>query len=271
MRASNLTISIPYAGCDKNCPYCVSQMTGLIKPNVDLMFRNISKVRTLASAAQVTNVLFTGKGEPCLNFKDLAFFLRKFNDFPCELQTNGILLNERLWNVQSLRTSGLDIVAISIDNINQFSQYNKLFAMIKKVGMTSRVTLNITKKIPETIRFDDIIEYCKFYNVDQLLLSNVVIPRGVGISKYTEWIANNTNPAQYDRMVEQMVTALAEEGTFLRSTEFGMKIWDYRGISVTSSDYCIQDSNKNNDIRSLIFLEDGHLYTSWASNASRIF
>ena len=31
MRANNLTISVPYKGCDKDCPYCVSKMTGYME------------------------------------------------------------------------------------------------------------------------------------------------------------------------------------------------------------------------------------------------
>jgi hypothetical protein len=98
-----------------------------------------------------------------------------------------------------------------------------------------------------------------------------VIPNNVPKSKYTMWIRDNTNPAQYDTMVDKMREELAKHGTFIRSTEFGMLIYDYMGISVTTSDYCIQDNSQNIDIRSLIYLDDGHLYTSWNSKASRLF
>ena len=271
MRAANLTISIPYKGCDKNCPYCVSQMTGITKTNTPLMMRNINKVKTLARAAQVTNVLFTGKGEPCLNWERLLDYINEFRNFPCELQTNGIILNNDHNKVDILFLAGLDVVALSIDKLDQFPKYSMLFDRIQDVGMTSRVTLNVTNMIPETTTFQDIVSQCLIFGIDQLLLRNIVIPNNVPESKYTKWIQDNTNPAQYDTMVEQMKSELLFRGKFLRSTEFGMLIYDYKGISVTTSDYCIQDNNKNVDIRSLIYLDDGHLYTSWNSKASRLF
>ena len=271
MRAANLTISIPYNGCDKNCDYCVSKMTGSIETNTDLMLRNINKVKTLARAAQITNVLFTGKGEPCLNWEELVDYIKEFKDFPCELQTNGIILNNNINLVDTLQFYGLDVVALSIDKLEQFSEYSKLFKRIQDVGMTSRVTLNITNMIPEITTFRDVVVQCIAHGVDQLLLRNIVIPNNVPKSKYTKWIRDNTNPSQYDTMVDEMREELAKNGKFLRSTEFGMLIYDYMGISVTTSDYCIQDNSKNIDIRSLIYLDDGHLYTSWNSKASRLF
>ena len=271
MRAANLTISIPYKGCDKNCPYCVSKMTGSVKTNTPLMMRNINKVKTLARAAQVTNVLFTGKGEPCLNWLQLVDYIDEFKEFPCELQTNGIILNNNINLVDALQHYGLDVVALSIDKLEQFSEYKNLFKRIQDVGMTSRVTLNVTNMIPEVTTFRDVVVQCLAYGVDQLLLRNIVIPNNVPKSKYTMWIRDNTNPAQYDTMVDEMREELAKHGTFIRSTEFGMLIYDYMGISVTTSDYCIQDNSQNIDIRSLIFLDDGHLYTSWNSKASRLF
>jgi len=271
MRAANLTISIPYEGCDKNCDYCVSKMTGSIETNTDLMLRNINKVKTLARAAQVTNVLFTGKGEPCLNWEELVDFIAKFKDFPCELQTNGIILNNNINLVDTLQFYGLDVVALSIDKLEQFSEYSKLFKRIQDVGMTSRVTLNITNMIPEITTFQDVVLLCIAYGVDQLLLRNIVIPNNVPKSKYTKWIREYTNPAQYDKMVALMNEELRKNGKFLRSTAFGMSIWDYKGISVTNSDYCIQENSNDVDIRSLIFQEDGHLYTNWNSKASRLF
>jgi hypothetical protein len=46
---------------------------------------------------------------------------------------------------------------------------------------------------------------------------------------------------------------------------------DVGGIAVTFFEYCVQDSNGEDDIRSLIYNQDGHLYTTWNSPASMIF
>ena len=271
MRAANLTISIPYLGCDKNCPYCVSKMTGYPKPNSGKLRRNIDKTKTLARAAQVTNVMITGKGEPTLNWNTLLDIIERFQEWPVELQTNGLLLAKHLDKVNTLAVYGLDVVAISIDKIEQFNDFKDLFKRIQDVGMTSRVTLNVTKMIPRTATFNYFISICKQHNIDQFLLRNIVAPTHAQVSEYTEWIKENTSQAHYDKLVGEMNVCLDKFGLFLRETEFGMKIYDYRGVSITRSDYCIQDSSTVNNLRSLILMDDGHVYTNWYSKASRLF
>jgi len=59
--------------------------------------------------------------------------------------------------------------------------------------------------------------------------------------------------------------------SFVRSIPFGAKIYDINGISLTYFEYCIQESSSDSNIRSLIYREDGHLYTSWDKLGSIIF
>jgi len=270
MKAANLTISVPYKGCDKNCPYCVSQMTGMVKSNPSLMMRNLPKVQTLANHAQVSSVLITGKGEPCLNMDATLRFIREFNKYPVELQTNGIYLDENRYYLTEFYNFGLDILAVSIDEIRQIREYSGLFKTTKDLGMTTRLCLNVTKKIPSNIAFNGLVTLCKNNHVDQLLLRNITKPKFARESGYTKWIDMNTSQIQYDTLVAQMEKFLEKFGRLLRRTAFGMEIWEYRGLSITKSSYCIQDANHDADIRSLIFREDGHLYTNWDTKASRI-
>ena len=48
LNVGNLTIAVPYYGCDKNCPYCVSKMTGNYENNINLFYKNLDKVKTVA-------------------------------------------------------------------------------------------------------------------------------------------------------------------------------------------------------------------------------
>lgn len=270
MRAQNLTISVPYKGCDRNCPYCVSQMTGLVESNVALMMRNLLKVQTLARNSKVTSVLITGKGEPCLNMNMTLRFIREFNQYPIELQTNGIFLNNNRYMLTELFNHGLDVLAVSVDELSQIREYHNMFKIVKDLGMTVRACLNITKKIPSNVTFNGLVTLCKNNLIDQILLRNITKPKFAKESGYTKWIDMNTSRIQYDTLVEQMENCVKKFGRFLRQTEFGMEIWEYRGLSITKSSYCIQDSNHSTDIRSLIFMEDGHVYPNWDTVASRI-
>ena len=117
MKANNLSISIPNRGCDKNCPYCVSKMTGHVEFNETLFYRNLLKVFQFSQMAQISSVSLTGKGEPMLNFDAIKIVLETFRKFPIELQTNGIRLKNQPVLIKKLFNYGLDIVAFSFDRI----------------------------------------------------------------------------------------------------------------------------------------------------------
>lgn len=270
LKAENLTISVKNNGCDKNCPYCISKMTGHNKYNKFLVERNLAKVKRIAHLAEVTNVLITGKGEPMMSPEEVFSMIREFNKLPVELQTNGIILNDNLHLVDQLRDAGLDVIAISIDNLATFDNYCELFEKINELGLISRVTLNITNNIPKD--FDKILNLCKYYGIRQLTLRNIVAPTGkIQSNKVKAWILDNTSERAYRELIDEVKKTLGRRGHPLRKLKSGMEIWDIDDISFTFSDYCIQESSNGNDIRSLIFMDDGHLYTTWNSKASIIF
>jgi len=272
MKAGNLTISVPNKGCNKNCPYCVSKITGKTESNVDLMIRNTDKVKTLAKAAQVFCVLLTGKGEPTCNTEMMEFFIKRFAEFSVELQTNGIELFKNPGYLHRLSVMGLNIVAISIDDIEDF--HPDLLKEIQKAGMLSRITFNVTNKLHmpgrsyQDMEFHDLIELCRGH-VDQMTIRNVVVPNNTERCKETIWIEDNVDPSVYQKLEQQMIRACEEHGTLIMKLPYGAFVYDYEGLAVSYSRYCLQDHNNGEDIRSLIFQENGHVYTSWVSGASK--
>ena len=274
MRAQNLAISVPItkAGiCDKNCEYCVSRMTGYMQPNRALMQKNLPKVKELAHVGQVTSVLLTGKGEPTMSRTDLHWLMDEFKHLPTELQTNGLRLSKDLGYLIDLAHAGLNTLAVSIDTLDMFTDYREMFKKSMELGMVTRVTLNVTNKVPRDVRFDTLVELCRMNYIDQLMLRNVVVPSNVPRTKEVRWIEKNVFPNVYFRLQSELKRICEKEGMMIRRLNFGSIVYDYQGISVTYSDYCVQDDNDGKDIRSLIFMEDGHCYTSWNSRASILF
>jgi len=279
MRAQSLSVCIPWAGCDKNCPYCVSQITGLEPSNHTLMMDNLPKVRTLAKAALVSTVLFTSKGEPFVNYGKVLLFLSEFKDYWTEIQTNGIWLSNNLYKLPELQRTGLNIVAVSVDCMRDMNK--DLFKAIRKAGMVCRVTFNITNdsyieytgidRRGDPVTFQNLVDQCKESSVHQMTLRNIVRPNFTEEVKQSKWIEDNVDPLMYERLRKEMIAACESKGQLLRSLEYGSKVYDYEDISVSYSDYCIQDTNEGDDIRSLIFQENGHCYTSWNSKASILF
>ena len=277
MRAQNLAVCVPNKGCNKNCPYCVSKMTGYIDSNYGLMKRNIRKVITIAKQANVTSVLFTGKGEPLINKEELYSLIWDFREFPCELQTNGMVFYKENDVLSELRIRGLDVLALSLDSLSQFQIMREVTRQANELGLIVRVTLNITNTIRNDITWKDLIEQCKAGNIRQLSLRRITIPTGTNPENVcAKWIEEHNGDELYDRLNDELygkslTFARKGIGRPIRNLPYGAVVYDVDGIAVTSFNYCVQDSHKDDGIRSLIFQEDGHLYTTWNSPASMLF
>ncbi len=78
-------------------------------------------------------------------------------------------------------------------------------------------------------------------------------------------------PHKSKSFIDMYIQELAKNGQFQYKLPYGAMLYMYDDISVTYFNYCIQDNHNENDVRSLIFHEDGHLSTSWyGSNYGRI-
>lgn len=277
MKANNLSISIPNYGCNKNCPYCVSRMTGYNIPNRELMYRNMEKVLNIASRSDVNSISFTSKGEIIYLNKSvdvLENFLNTFSPyFSCELQTNGIGLNKTL--IENLYERGLDIIAISIDKFKDIQKFNKIFKYIKSFNMTIRLTVNL---VPDTYIYpmSSYIQECQTFGVDQISFRQITVPNHKIMSNEKSintknWIEKNINQSQVNDFIKNFNFILNQRGEKIRDLPYGVSIYNIDGISITYFDYCIQDKSSDGDVRSLIFHEDGHLSTTWyGSNIGRI-
>lgn len=272
MKANNLSICMPYKGCDMkgHCAnYCISKITGFMeKSDYGYMRRNIDKVRNFAKMANITSVSFTSKGEPMLDKGTLYTLMTEFEGFPLELQTNGIEIKENLTQIIQLSNFGLDVLAISFDTLGQFNEFYEVFKKAHKFNLTTRVTYNITNLTPKGTFIGDLIDLCNAHEVDQFSIRNIVAPNFCKENAQTKWIRENVDESFYSKMKAELERI---EKRLLRTLPYGATLYEVDGVAVTCFDYCVQDNSNDKDVRSLIFAEDGHLYTSWNSLASRIF
>ncbi len=277
MKAQNLTISVPNRGCDKNCPYCISKMTGYTTSDWTLMVKNYPKVIKLAEAANVTNVLLTGKAEPCLNMGELEALLIWFKDFPLELQTNGLWLKNNLTSLQSMAGYGLNVLAISVDSLDQMYQFREVVKHCHYNGVVARVTLNVTQMLKAyMVKLETMIYGAREMGFDQLTIRKIVAPRKIVDTQESadaaKWIKSYADPKHFDSLMNQL-SELAPDAP-IREILFDherISVYDFDGIAVTGFEYCIQEYSNSEEIRSLIFDEDGHVYTAWNSKASILF
>ena len=269
MKAHNLTVSVPADVCDKNCSYCISNITWRAIPDRVLVQRNMEKVKRTADQAGVDNVLITSKNEPFQNYDGLIWTLNKFSDYHLELQTNGIKFNRHPESAcRDLYKAGLNVMAFSIDKIETLEEYAKGFEVINNHKMITRVCINLTNMITDHFTFDRIVDILiKVENIHQVLFRKISYPTHADRENpYVKWIDKNVNPVQYDRLAKQMLVRDLRKLYVIPQT--GVTTYSYKGMSVCFSDYCIQECNQMDDVRSLIYQDNGHLYTNWDDPAS---
>ena len=273
MKAQNLTVCVPTTKqrCDKNCPYCISTITWQTLPNPTLIQTNMPKVKRVADSAGVCSVLVTSKGEPFLNPWGLFWTLNQFKDYWLEIQTNGIQLRTHIHDmIPKLVSTHVNVIALSIDKISEINDAKYLIETLSKWDIITRLCVNVTD-ILMCDKFKDIMKVVENVgNVRQVLFRNINYPSTADPENpAVEWIDNHTPIGAYSNLAIEM---LSMGLNVIREIPLTIiKTYDYNGISVCFSDYCIQESNQSENIRSLILQEDGHLYTNWNSPASILF
>lgn len=272
LTAENLTISIPMLkGCSKGCPYCISKMTGFVKANHELMRRNEDKVRHYAEAAGVSSILLTGKGEPMDNWVDVHHFAMVFKEFVVELQTNGMALLDIASGEEAMDTLaevGVNVIAVSVDNPDSYD-YSSMLQKLHDRGFVTRLCINVSSLLHENWTTQRILEFCWDNHVNHLLLRNISLPLNPLNDRVANWVKENADPDRYAILDQQIMEQARDYGKLIRTTVNGSQIWDIAGISYLASDYCIEETAREKEgVRSLVFLEDGHLYTSWNSKAA---
>lgn len=282
MKANSMSICIPSIMdegffCNKNCPYCVSKMTG--ENRIDRMnfVDKLAKAYNMAHMSQVNSIIITGKTEPLMNMTFVEKVCNMFKNFPIEIQTNGLMLNEKM--VEKLYLLNIDTIAVSMDSPEQFEKMKDIFGVIDDYGMTARITVNLVNDLMNDDKFGEFkgyLDYCKENSVSQLSFRKITIPNYAVDTKASkeaqDWIKQNVDEEQSQVFIWKYKQELKKDGIHLYDLPFGASLYMMDGISCTYFEYCIQDSHTENDIRSLIYYEDGHMATTWyGSNFGRIF
>jgi len=279
MKAHNLTISVPGDKCDKDCGYCISTVTWQPINNMSLMSANLQKVKAFASKVGITNIMFTSKKEPFLAVDKMLWLMHNFKDYWTEVQTNGIYLNRHSEDLaKELMRVKTNIVAFSIDNLGDLAKYRDTFAILSGYGIITRVCFNLVNTITNNHGFYSIMkEVVKEKDkqgvpfIRQVLFRNINYPSTAPKDHpAVKWIDEFVTPSHYITLAEQAVRSGMKRIRVVPHT--GTEIYSYEKLtSVCFSDYCIQETNRTEDIRSIIFQSDGHVYTSWDDPTSILF
>jgi MoaA/NifB/PqqE/SkfB family radical SAM enzyme len=239
----------------------------------------MKKVKEFARTLGVTSVSITGKGEPLLDFETVKEVITFFSEFPIELQTNGIVIKNDQQLLVNLQDVGLNIIAFSIDTLQGLYDLKEAINFALTLGLVVRITVNVTDLLREE-DLDTIISFVKENNIHQINFRNIISPTKCEENSTHQWIQQHAqakiygkkkDETLYESYIHQLFKNYIKNSFSIRKLPYGARIYDVEGISITHFDYCIQERNNDDDIRSIIFMEDGHLYTSWGSKASLLF
>lgn len=277
MKATTLAISIPFSGCNKDCPYCVSKMTWAPQINEDLFWNNLGKALAFANRSQVTDVIITSKGETLL-YPRLKELMQVVDDseFPTALQTNGeILVQKHILSWQDFfQDCGLNVLAISIDSMAQLNELSSILSIFSSpVDFILRATVNLTPEIMEA-DIGEIVAKLAMAGFRQVSFRQLTVPQyrsnRLESHKAAEWIQQKIDPVVFESWNKSYEVFLSG-AQHIRDLPYGSRLYDWNGVSLTYFPLCVQDVSGTDDIRSLIFNQDGHLYSTWSSPASILF
>lgn len=265
MKANNITICVPSCGCTRDCPYCISKMTpdamGVYKFSEDRIKRALRFAQTLGA----TSLLITSRGEPLLNIDDVRKVIRIANEnyMPTEIQTNGDIEEY----VAELAENGLSVYAVSIDNVDQIEEQKELYKCVNENSLILRWTVVLHDETMK-MNFMDWLRLAQSHGVRQLSFRKLTAPINPRDKQPAIWISENVH--NLDSWMGEL-EAYIKNRKIIRTLAFGPKVIEAETVSLTYFPYCIQESGNEEELRSLILREDGHVYTDWNSNASILF
>lgn len=265
MKANNITVCVPSRGCTRDCPYCVSKMTpdsiGVYKFTEERVALSLNFAKTMGA----TSLLVTSRGETLLNFEDVRMVMRiaKEINLPTEIQTNGDVDEY----VRELAESGLSVYAVSIDNAGQVERQKGLYKDIIANSMILRWTV-VLHDVSMKMNVEEWLKLAESHGVRQLTFRKLTVPHSPRDKLPAQWISEHVH--NLEPWMKELDT-FVEKRKVIRTLVFGPKVIEAGSISLTYFPYCIQESGNEEELRSLILREDGHVYTDWNSVASVLF
>lgn len=288
MNIQSLSVVVPNNACINNCKFCCAKMHDECYPNAFKVdegraWKEFNRRMAFARDNGCNTVMLTGNTEPQVNWSFLQRFGREniMLEAPfrwIEIQTTGVMLDEGY--LDFLRDKvGVNVISLSIssfdDEVNHsiiqspHAQDDKfllkpLCKMIKDMGFTLRLSLNLNKWFEQCFFPSQIFEYAKsVYNADQVTCRVLYAD---GNSPQAEWVRNNAVNNSFVKSIEDYIKSCRK----LERLPHGLQKYDVMGMSVIiDADSMAQEDSDS--YKYLILREDCKLYSKWDTPASLIF
>ena len=291
---------IENVGCNQRCKFCVARMTSSPKAekfSEEKYLKKMKRVLKYVKSGGAQTAIITSKGETLLSSKD---YLLKVIDLlekdfgQIDLHTNGSLLTREM--AEDFYDAGLTNITLSVPSLNKdslisitedFVDYKNIIGFCRDVGLAVRLSCVTNKQgVKDLNSMLEYIKEAKLMGAHQIVFRELWIPEGSKQNnpEVYEWSKENFVPLGNFR---ESVEWLEREGKahYIFTLPWGEKVYDIEGMNITcatcttnyynsvcNAGLCGSSStNVSNTIKSVVFLPDGHLYSTWEFEGSMIF
>lgn len=293
MKIQTLSVVVGGAACNARCPFCVSRMTGpMNEPETQkenelidsVNWRNLQIASRLAVRGGCTTAMLTSKGEPTLWPRLITSYLEALGKhFPIlELQTNGITLRKSyedgqqdhylntLYTLFNWYAAGLTTIAISTAHFDHsknqeiygknYGEINsKLINILHEIGFSVRLCcIGIGGYIGDYISLKHMISFAKELKIEQLTYTSVNFPEFSADDEAADWVKKHLPQTR------QIIDCINDSPNASKIMELshGASVYDVDGQNVCINN-CLNNNPIDDNIRNLIYFQDGHLRYRW--------
>ena len=286
-------------GCNQKCKFCIARMTSspeAEKFNEEKYLKKLRRALKYVRSGGAQTAIITSKGETLLSSKD--YLLRIIGllekDFgQIDLHTNGSLLTLKM--AENFYDAGLTNVTLSVPSLNRNDlksitedsvDYNDIVGFCRDVGLTVRLSCVTNKKgVKDLSSMLEYIGKAKLAGAHQIVFRELWVPENSKKNnpEVYKWSQENFIPLGNFR---EFIEGLKKErrAHYIFTLPWGEKVYDIEGMNITcatcttnyynsvcSAELCGNNStNGSNTIKSVVFLPDGHLYSTWEYEGSII-
>ncbi|MCK4592595.1 radical SAM protein [Candidatus Parcubacteria bacterium] len=287
-------------GCNQKCKFCIARMTSSPeagKFNEEKYLKKLGRALKYVKSGNAQTAIITSKGETLLSSKDyllkiIGLLEKDFGQI--DLHTNGSLLTRGM--AENFYDAGLTNVTLSVPSLNRhnlisitedFVDYRNIIGFCRDIGLAVRLSCVTNKQgVKDLSSMLEYIKEAKLIGAHQIVFRELWIPEKSEQSnpEVYRWSQENFIPLGNFR---EFVERLEKEGKahYIFTLPWGEKVYDIEGMNITcatcTTNYynsvcntgsCGSSStNVSNTIKSVVFLPDGHLYSTWEFEGSMIF
>lgn len=293
MNIQSISIVPEDVGCNQKCKFCIARMTprpekaGLSSWEY---LRKLEGALMWAKAGNAQTAIITSKGETLLADKDFLLEIislsRKYFG-QIDLHTNGALLTPEI--AKEFYDRGLTNVTLSVPSLKReelleitekFVDYGKIIRFLDDIGLVVRLSAVVNKKgVRDLESMMAYISEARKLGARQIVFRELWVPENSRETNSEVYNWSVENAISLDRF-RRFIKDLKAQGTakYIFTLPWGEEVLDVEGINITSATCTVNyygNGNKGSDnqsttIKSVIFLPDGHLYSSWEFKGSII-